>query len=136
MKRMIFAMLILLFTATGAMAGQVEWNWNDETMGYSRFHKDFGNKRWTGVYYYFGGSQAGVFHLEQCWKFSIRLKNYGETFYRHRKGSWGAEGMFEELVDFEDYTGFLTVEGRIEVSRDCGINTGRVRLRVIGYFDD
>lgn len=140
MRRIIFALLVLLFTTTVAMAeNSMEWTWDDETMGHSNFKNDFGSKKWTGIYYCIRNT-AESYHIESCMTFSFKVKHDGKKVYTYvdegamRKIRFGPGAMFYKRLNF-NYTGNLTVEGYIEAAPGCGINTGRVTLKVIGYYE-
>jgi hypothetical protein len=135
MRTILFVVLALLVTATTALAGDatVEWTWNDETMGKSDFHHDFGVKKWNYLRVVVE-SKSPSYHVESSANWVLYVLLDGKTFdqmaaeisagdkYERRlpiKGNWDAP-----LQN-------LTVDGYIY---NTGVNTGRIWVYVYAEY--
>ena len=143
LKCAVVAMLTLLFAFAGAASaqqlGKVEWNWNDETMGISKFKKDFGKKKWHKVYFHIKNT-AGRWHYESRSDRFIYIKLDGQDVYKFDNpkqeclgpGEWRENTVIIEADPSKAKVKNLTFDGWIQ---NCArSNTGRVRLHVEAWF--
>jgi hypothetical protein len=139
MKNILLPLMILLVSAMIVFAGEamawrvggdVEWSWNDETVGRSNFQHDFGVKKWADFWVEVE-NKAESYHLEQGANWTVFIVADGKTV-GSGSGSVSPTNKYRQHIstnlDLDHISpATLSVNGYIY---NTNVNTGRVWLTV------